>query len=199
MNEPQIYTPDTRWVTKAYVNTTLMLMLTLLCTVPLGLLIGSDANGQAGMLNGLWISLAINIAWYLPMMLFNRPYFKRLRYEIHEDEVIVFIGLITQSVKHVPFRTVTNIEVKRGPLDRLFGIGTLNIQTAGTSGNTAAEETLVGLAEVDEVYDHVARALRRFRSALSPDQAGEDHTLSDGDVLWALLDEVRKIHSKISK
>ncbi len=198
MKEPQIYTPDTRWITKSYVSTTILLVFILLCTVPFGLLMGADVNGQAGMLNGLWIAVAINLLWYIPLMIIIRPYYNRLRYEIHEDEVIVHIGLITQSVKHVPFRTVTNIEVKRGPLDRLFGIATLNIQTAGASGSTTAEETLAGLADVDEVYDRVARALRRFRSALSPDQAGEDEPhLSDSEVMWALLDEVRKIHAAI--
>jgi hypothetical protein len=46
-----------------------------------------------------------------------------------------------------------NVGKKRDILDRwLFGLGTLNIQTAGMSGLTGAEESLVGLPNVQEVY-----------------------------------------------
>ena len=36
-------------------------------------------------------------------------------------------GIITKSTSRVPFRTITNIEVKRGPLDRNYGFTTIEI------------------------------------------------------------------------
>ena len=78
----------------------------------------------------------------LIIVLISGPYYRSLKYEIMDEEVIVRAGIITKSVKHVPYRTVTNLVVKRGILDRLFGLGTLNIQTAGMSGsNNTAEES----------------------------------------------------------
>ena len=87
------------------------------------------------------------------------------------------MGLITKSIKHVPFRTVTNLQLNRGTFDRMFGIGTLNIQTAGMSGQKGAEESLMGLNNIQEVYAIVAKALRRYRTALAPDQAGEEQPI----------------------
>jgi hypothetical protein len=99
-------------------------------------------------------------------------------------------------VKHVPFRTVTNLTVKRGILDRwFFDLGTLNIQTAGMSGNTGAEESLVGLDNYDEVYEMVATELRRFRGGMAPTAAEEE--LDSPEVLSALLGEVRAIRQTL--
>ena len=102
-------------------------------------------------------------------MILSIPYFRSLRYEILEDEVIVHVGIITHSVKHVPYRTVTNITVKRDILDRwFFNLGSLNIQTAGMSGQSGAEEKLVGMENIQEIYESVVSELRRFRGAMPP-------------------------------
>jgi uncharacterized membrane protein YdbT with pleckstrin-like domain len=81
-------------------------------------------------------------------------------------EVFVKKGLVNVTKKHVPFRTVTNIASRAGPLDRLFGIGTVEIETAGYSGpnQQGPEEKLEGIVFYEEVRDHTLRELRRFRS-----------------------------------
>jgi uncharacterized membrane protein YdbT with pleckstrin-like domain len=102
-------------------------------------------------------------------------------------------------VKHVPYRTVTNITVKRDVLDRLLGLGTLTIQTAGMSGTKGAEESLVGLGEVAEVYTSVAQELRRFRGAMSPTQSEMESAAPDGQEfsLGAILTEIRAIRQTL--
>ena len=151
------------------------------------ILTDADVSDPLGL--SLGFSLIGNLLWFVPVLLWIGPFCDRLRYEIHDDEVIVHVGLITKSIKHVPFRTVTNLQLNRGPLDRMFGIGTLNIQTAGMSGQKGAEESLMGLNNVQEVYAIVAKAVRRYRTALAPDQAGEEQTpasISAGmDRCWA--------------
>ena len=127
------------------------------------------------------------------------PYYNRLRYLIHPDEVVVEVGIITQSVKHVPFRTVTNIQVSRGPFDRLLGIGTLKIQTAGMSGQSGAEESLVGLEDVTSVYQEVATALRRYRQAMPATGAGEEESFEKIEGNGALLEEVRRIRTLLEE
>jgi membrane protein YdbS with pleckstrin-like domain len=106
-------------------------------------------------------------------------------------------GIVTHSIKHVPYRTVTNLTVKRDPLDRwLFGLGTLNIQTAGMSGQTGAEESLVGLSQVQEVYELVAAELRRFRGSMAPTAA---ETEAEPDVLHGILVEVQSIRRRLEE
>ena len=130
-------------------------------------------------------------------MILTGPYYRSLRYEVRGDEVIVHVGIWTKSVKHVPYRTVTNITIKRDILDRwIFGIGSLNIQTAGMSGQKGAEEKLVGLPNIQEVYDMVATELRGFRGGMSPTAADTEPAGDSAELLSAILTEVRAIREK---
>jgi membrane protein YdbS with pleckstrin-like domain len=194
---PIVFRPDVKYRHKLFLIVGLGGLAALVGSLALGAGIGLDAGGAAGALIGVIVSLLVNGVWIVPALLVIPPYYRSLRYEIHDDEVIVRAGVITRSVKHVPFRTVTNLKVKEGPLDRLLGIGTLDIQTAGTSAQTGAEESLAGLDNFQEVYEQVAGALRRFRGAMAPTQADEEPVPVDGELLAAILDEVRAIRRTV--
>jgi len=152
-----------------------------------------------GMMVLFFVAVALDGLWWLVAIILTGPYYRSLRYEIQDDEVVVHVGIWTKSVKHVPYRTVTNVQVKRDVVDRLLGTGTLNIQTAGMSGQKGAEEQLVGLANVQEVYAVVAGELRRFRGGMAPTQADveeEPAVALPGD-LGEILAEVRAIRKAL--
>jgi uncharacterized membrane protein YdbT with pleckstrin-like domain len=137
---------------------------------------------------------------WIPAIILAVPYCSSLSYEIQDDEVIVRVGIITHSVKHVPYRTVTNISLCRDILDRwFFGLGSLHIQTAGMSGKSGAEEKLVGLPNVQEVYDLVVTELRRFRGGMAPTQADVEPLAASAETLTAILEEVRAIRGALEK
>jgi len=195
--QPFIFHPEKKFQTKLYIQFTCIVLLTLLGSGFIAVLIGFEENGAAGALVGLLIIGILNAIWYLIAMLLVAPYYRSLQYEIYDDEVIVRAGIITKTVKHVPFRTVTNLTVNRGPFDRLFAIGTLKIQTAGMSGQTGAEEELVGLLNFQEIYDQVASALRRFRGGMTPTQTEED--VSSNVPVQQLLAEVKAIRKVLEQ
>ncbi len=147
------------------------------------------------------ILMGFNLVWYAIAMGLSGPYYRSLKYEVQDDEVIVNAGIVTKSVKHVPYRTVTNLTVKRDIIDRMLGIGTLNIQTAGMSGTTGAEESLVGLPNVQAVYEQVVTELRRFRGGMSPTMADEDaaEPVDSAQALNAILAELKAIRSQMEK
>jgi len=168
----------------------------------MGYFIGMD-SGRGTL--GLLIGVGGNLVWLLPALMLTEPYYNTFQYEIQDDEVIVRQGLITRSVKHVPYRTVTNLEIKRDPFDRMLNLGSLRIQTAGMSGQSGAEENLTGLPDVDHIYDVVVTALRRYRGALPPTQAGEESfgvppvlDAAQAQTLAAILQEVRAIREAVS-
>jgi uncharacterized membrane protein YdbT with pleckstrin-like domain len=162
--------PNRRYLTKMRLIMTIVLLLILAFTIPLLWLINRDAGPSSNTSTILYGgAVAINLLWYVPGLLLARPYFYSLKYEIQDDEAIVHAGIWTHSVKHVPYRTVTNLTIKRDLLDRwLFNIGSLHIQTAGMSGTTGAEEVLAGLSNVQEVYEDVVKELQRFRGGMTP-------------------------------
>jgi membrane protein YdbS with pleckstrin-like domain len=167
-------------------------------SVVLAALIGLD-DGPRPALIVLMVCSALNGLWWLPLMLWSGPFYRSLSYEIGDEQVIVRQGVLTRAVKHVPYRTVTNVTVKRGLLDRWLGLGTLEIQTAGISGTHQAEQSLTGLADPDEVYELVAVRLRRYRGAMAPTQAGVEAPGSADEILAALLAEVRAIREKLDQ
>lgn len=190
------FKPDNRYLIKMMVMMTLIAGLIMFGILLLSWLIGMEEPDAAP-----WILIVLgglNGSWWLVGILFSIPYFRSLRYEVQEDEVIVQVGVITHSVKHVPYRTVTNITVKRDILDRwLFNLGSLNIQTAGMSGQTGAEESLVGLEDVQEAYELVVTALRRYRGAMAPTAAEEEGAGMTTET--ALLHEVRAIRELLER
>ena len=196
---PIIYQPNVKYRHKLFIVVVLCGAIALLASIAMGVGIGADAGGAAGAMIGLMAAVLANVAWLVPVLLLIPLYYRSLRYEIHADEVIVRAGVVTRSVKHVPYRTVTNLRVKQDPFDRLFGIGTLNIQTAGMSGQTGAEESLVGLPNFQEVYEQVAGTLRLFRGGMAPTQAEVEPAPAAGQLLAAILDELRAIRKVLEQ
>lgn len=168
----------------------------------IGVAIGAEANNWQGAGIGALIMLVLNLLWLAPALWAADRYYESLAYEIQEDEIIVNVGIWTRTVKHVPFRTITNIAIKRDPLDRfIFNLGTLEVQTAGANATQGgAEETLLGLVDYEGVYETVAEALRRYRALpMSPTQASFESTLFSDEDVGAIVTELRAIRELLAK
>ena len=196
--QTKTFKPSPRYLGKLRLVITIIALLILASGVLLGWLMSFDKSiGMSGFRVVVIVTAILDTIWWVPGMLLTGPYYHSLSYEIQDDEVIVRVGIWTKSVKHVPYRTVTNLTVKRDILDRWLGLGTLDIQTAGMSGQTGAEEKLAGLPDVQEVYEMVATALRRFRGAMAPTAAEVEGEPSVADALNAILTEVRTIRQAL--
>jgi len=126
-------------------------------------------NTWIGPLN-YWM-IVLNLIWLIPALIVQPFYINSIEYSVKAEsgetmpEVYVKKGIVTVTRKHVPFRTITNIASKAGAFDRLFGIGSVNIETAGYSGTsqTGPEEKLEGIVFYEEVRDFILNELRKFR------------------------------------
>ena len=194
----QTFRPSPRYRTKLFLVVTVIAALIMVVGLFLSwVTLEDDGAQEAGAV--IFVFLLLDLAWYLPALLLVGAYFRSLMYEIQDDEVIVHVGIWTKSVKHVPFRTVTNLKVNRDIFDRwFFDLGSLNVQTAGMSGNTGAEESLVGLPNVQEVYELVRSRLRLYRGAMGPTAVGEEGE-PGVDTLRAILTEIKAIRAAAEK
>ncbi len=194
--------PSKSYLRKQWVSFTIIALLVVLVGYLFGLLVGIDEGLEVTIEITIYAALVASLFWISAMIL-SVFYYRSLSYEIQDDEVIVRVGIVTKSIKHVPYRAVTNISIKRGILDRfMFDIGTLNIQTAGMSGTTGAEQSLVGLEDFQAVYDDVVKKLHAFRGAMSPTTAEEDDAGSGeitGDVMNKMLEELRAIRKSVER
>ncbi len=186
------FVPNFKYQIKMLLMITLLAFLILLGMGILAALISLDDPGAGLVIMG--ITIVCDALFWLVGMILSVPYFRSLRYEVLEDEVIVHVGILTHSVKHVPYRTVTNITVRRD----IFNLGSLNIQTAGMSGQSGAEEKLVGLENVQEVYEMVVAELRRFRGAMPPTTVQGEPLSEDSGALLAEVQAIRQLLVKQS-
>jgi membrane protein YdbS with pleckstrin-like domain len=116
-------------------------------------------------------TIGLNLIWFVPLVIWIPFYFRTIEYSVKAEsgetmpEVYVKKGVFTITRKHVPFRTITNISSRAGIFDRLFGIGSVHIETAGYSGtqSTGPEEKLEGIVFYEEVRDFILNELRRFK------------------------------------
>ena len=126
-------------------------------------------NTWIGPLN-YWM-IVLNLIWLIPALIIQPFYINSIEYSVKAEsgetmpEIYVKRGIVTVTRKHVPFRTITNIASNAGPFARLFGIGSVHIETAGFSGSsqTGPEEKLEGIVFYEEVRDFILNELRKFR------------------------------------
>lgn len=199
--QPIIVKPSASYAAKLRVIFSIIALLVAVVGYFFGVLVGLDDGPHVAKVIFI-VFLIVDAVWWIPAMILAGAYYRSLSYEIQDDEVIVRVGIVTKSVKHVPYRTVTNVTINRGILDRtLFNMGTLNIQTAGMSGQSGAEESLVGLENVQEIYETVVKKLRRFRGGMSPTTTEEETApeTPTGDVLHAMLGELRAIRKNTER
>lgn len=190
---PVMFRPNKKYLNKVYIQASILGVFVVAIFAWLGNLTGSTYFGTTMGPTGLIVGLMLNLLWILPSILLINRYYHSLHYELHDDEVIMHVGVITKTVKHVPFRTVTNLKVKRGPFDRIFGLGTIDIQTAGRSGESGTEESLVGLIDVRTVYNHIAAELRRFKTDKIAPGFDEKKDHPNKKLLQKLIGELQQI------
>lgn len=118
----------------------------------------------------MWI---FNLIWLIPALIAIPFYVNSIEYSVMSEsgeatpEIYVKKGIVNITRKHVPFRTITNISSRAGPIDRLFNIGNIEIQTAGFSGPKSSggpEEKIEGVVFYEELRDYILHELRKFRA-----------------------------------
>ncbi len=117
-----------------------------------------------------WV-LVLDLLWLVPALVITPMYVATMEYSVKAKnggampEIYVKKGLFTVTQNHVPFRTITNISSVSGVFDRIFGIGSVHIETAGYSGQDqrGPEEQMEGIVFYEEVRDYILQELRKFR------------------------------------
>jgi membrane protein YdbS with pleckstrin-like domain len=117
-------------------------------------------------------TIVANLFWLIPLLTYIPFEYRSIDFSVKAEtgetmpEIYKKRGVFTVTRKHVPFRTITNISSKAGIFDRLFNIGSVQIETAGYSGShqTGPEVKLEGIVFYEEVRDFILAELRKFRA-----------------------------------
>ena len=126
--------------------------------------------------------IALAIIW-IPL------YYRTIIYKLESNEIIWKRGVWFRNTGVVPYNRITNVDVKQGPVSRMFGIGSLHIQTAGYSGPNArgSEITIDGIENFDELQDVIIKTVRGRKPV-----AAETYDESDSTILKEVV-RIRKL------
>lgn len=135
----------------------------------------------------------------IALMVIAFAYTKTMEFQIFSNEVVVKKGVINRTEKHVPYRTVTNISTRFGFYDKIFGIGTVEIETAGKAGRQSGpEEKIEGISNFVDIRNTVLEELRKFRSQYTT-ATEPDLTRSEDEITTSILNELKSIKTLLEK
>ena len=87
-------------------------------------------------LGGIW---AVFIFWMICVWMWIGPYYRSFAYRIDNDAVRMKYGVFWKQDTTVPYNKITNVDVTQGPLQRVYGLGTIHVQTAGAGGSSGCK------------------------------------------------------------
>ncbi|MHA2143546.1 MAG: PH domain-containing protein [Candidatus Thorarchaeota archaeon] len=142
---------------------------------------------QEGWIIGSIIYWMITPIWLIPALTWVYLYVRSIEYSVvgWQGDVMPEIyqkkGIITVTKKYVPFKNVVSVKNRVGIFDRLYGIGTVKIETAGESGgiqatgvltliisklfSSTSEENIEGIRFHEELKRFILKEMRGFGSA----------------------------------
>ncbi len=100
---------------------------------------------EAGFDAGYVFTPALFLAFLLVFVVPHRIY-RRWGYDMGSEQLRILRGFLWRTDTIVPFNRIQHIDVAQGPLQRMLGLSTLIVHTAGTHNSIVA---LPGLATAD--------------------------------------------------
>jgi len=152
------------------------------------------AGGEAAIVLGV-ILLAELIAMLLTLI-WIPAFHASLEYVIEADTVKAQSGVLWKRYVTIPFTKITNLDITQGPVQRLFNIGTIHVQTAGASGQQTAKAELrmLGISNLQEVKERIMDRIKAFTLSGAVQAKVEPAGQSQLQVLQGILNELVAIH-----
>ena len=206
--------PDGKYYTKCiWVMLTVTAVLAAPTAIAHLLIRGAGGGPEAPVILWIVVGAVMAFLWAVvfPLVLL---WVKSLEYLIYSDRITIHKGFLTKSQQNIPFRAVTDFVLKRTIYDRLLGIGSIQIQTAGQAQTaTGYEGSLTGILEYEALQEELRSRVKNLspvsealataeapagmanvQSGMAKGSAG-----SSDELLARILDEVREIKNSLVK
>jgi uncharacterized membrane protein YdbT with pleckstrin-like domain len=198
-----ILRPDRKLVTKQWSILLVLSSLALLIALLFQLLLPLSEDVTSEEVSALVWPIAGGIIFVLlfvvgPILII---WVKNLSYIIGEEKITIHKGILTKVQKNIPYRAVTDFIVNRSIFDRVLGIASIRIQTAGQSQTpTGYEGNIAGIIDWKGLHEVLRDRLKKLHP-VSEALATKEPTSSatDGDLLVQILKELRAIRKSLEK
>lgn len=134
-------------------------------------------------LTGIFILL--NFIVYL----YNIAFWKSFDYSISNQYIRIQSGVFTKSKTTIPFSRIQNINIARGVFDRIFGLHTVKIETAGKSsgqqqgGPNRPEGYIPGVRDPTKIAEIIDQLVHKYTQTKIDSGIG-DYIFQDSDMAF---------------
>lgn len=102
---------------------------------------------------------------------------KNLTYELAPDEFRLYSGIISKKRRHVPYQRVQSVNQKAGVLQRIFGLCTVKVDTAGGAANEAILLPYVRTSDAEALRAELFRRKKVLLAGGTLDAYGNAHVM----------------------
>ena len=143
---------------------------------------------------GLFLFILFFVFW-LP------AYFRLLEYALEDEAVRGEKGVFWRRYVTVPYAKITNVDVSQGPVQRMYKIGTVHIQTAGAGGQQGAraELQILGVKDFNEIKNTIMSRVAGHVAIRPIDSTETQPAMTDSNTLKNILEEVALIRKLLEK
>ncbi|HNT98298.1 MAG TPA: PH domain-containing protein [Elusimicrobiales bacterium] len=147
---------------------------------------------------GLLLLVALLLALWIP------AFHRSLKYDIGDDALRCDSGVFWKRRVTVPYSKITNVDIAQGPVQRLYGVGTVHVQTAGASAAQGglAELSFMGIKDLEGVKEAVMARVKApvpGRAGTAPRQQPEPEKTPAFDTQERILAELKAIRAALEK
>jgi membrane protein YdbS with pleckstrin-like domain len=107
----------------------------------------------------IFIFIFLFLSFFI-IFIFVKMAYKQKRYDFFNDKLEYYDGFLTFNKKSVPFKRITNISLNRNFFDRIFGVGKISIETAGS--NLVSEININYIENSEEVVKELKEILKTY-------------------------------------
>jgi uncharacterized membrane protein YdbT with pleckstrin-like domain len=193
--------PDKKYLTKGvWVLLTITGIIVLLAAILHLIFYLTETGAEA--ISITWI---VTIGTLVAMWIISYPvvyyWIENIEYIIYDDRVSIHKGIITKTVQNIPFRAITDFALVRTLYDRILGIGSIKIQTAGKSAQSASqyEGSLSGLLDYETLHTELRTIIRSLHPVAESVTTVEPGKKPDNKLLEEILQELREIRKDLKQ
>jgi uncharacterized membrane protein YdbT with pleckstrin-like domain len=191
--------PDKKYFTKGiWVLLTITGIIIILAGILTLIFYLTGTDSEAIPLTWIIATGVILVKWIisLPIIFY---WIKNLTYVFYDDRVSIHKGIVTKTVQNIPFRAITDFALVRTLYERILGIGSIKIQTAGKSAQSPSqyEGSLSGLLDYEALHTELRAKIRSLHPVAESVTTSEPGKVSGDLLLGEILKELKEIRKEL--
>jgi putative membrane protein len=127
-----------------------------------------SGNPMGGGLSGIFVGVMILVgslfAIFLVVYLTSYIYYKNFRFELDAEKATIKVAVFSSSVSSFYYNRIQDVNLSQDIFDRLFGVASINIETAGGGGSISFGRFT--LSQADEIKNFLLEKTRAYHRSV---------------------------------